>query len=191
MSLPKRTGGKQQFSSECRPNPLLARTQPELGSNTDAASRTFEKANQVKNRVTRASRMPCMPKDHFKYILRPRGGINISNMGSTKVGKAIVEAAGLGSDQMASDIICPNVRQNIMVASTTKWENAERYVRIRSIDLGGCNYEINAYEAAPDDTCKGVIRNIDIADGPAELERNIVNPRNPLALTAKELIPAR
>ncbi|KAH8040828.1 hypothetical protein HPB51_012998 [Rhipicephalus microplus] len=151
------------------------------GPNTDAASRTFENGNQVKNRVTRASRMPNMPKAHFKIILRPRGGSNISKMGSTKVGKAIIEATGLGLDQMASEIICPNVSQNIMVASTPERENAERYVKIRSIDLGGCNYEINAYEAAPDDTCKGVIRNIDVADGTAELERNIVNPKNPLA----------
>ncbi|KAH7939680.1 hypothetical protein HPB52_015817 [Rhipicephalus sanguineus] len=159
----------------------------EAGPNTDAASRTFENGNRVKNRVVRASRMPYMPKDHFKIILRPRGGINISKMGSTKVGKAIIEASGLGSDQTASDIICPNVSQNIMVASTPERENAEKYVRIRSIDLGGCSYEINAYEAAPDDTCKGVIRNIDVADGPAELERNIVNPRNPLALAAKRI----
>ncbi|KAL1475849.1 hypothetical protein MTO96_036971 [Rhipicephalus appendiculatus] len=157
------------------------------GPNTAAASRTFENGNRIKNRVARASRMPYMPKDHFKIILRPRGGINISKMGSTKVGKAIIEAAGLGSDQTTSDIICPNVSQNIMVASTPERENAERYVRIRSIDLGGCNYEINAYEAAPDNTCKGVIRNIDVADGPAELERNIVNPRNPLALAAKRI----
>ncbi|KAH7961000.1 hypothetical protein HPB52_000292 [Rhipicephalus sanguineus] len=187
MSVPKSTGGKQQFPSECRPNPLLAGTQPKLGLTLDAASRTFENGNRVKNRVVRASRMPYMPKDHFKIILRPRGGINISKMGSTKVGKAIIEAAGLGSDQTASDIICPNVSQNIMVASTPERENAEKYVRIRSIDLGGCSYEINAYEAAPDDTCKGVIRNIDVADGPAELERNIVNPRNPLALAAKRI----
>ncbi|KAL1444653.1 hypothetical protein MTO96_045469 [Rhipicephalus appendiculatus] len=157
------------------------------GPNTAAASRTFENGNRIKNRVARASRMPYMPKDHFKIILRPRGGINISKMGSTKVGKGIIEAAGLGSDQTTSDIICPNVSQNIMVASTSERENAERYVRIRSIDLGGCNYEINANEAAPDNTCKGVIRNIDVADEPGELERNIVNPRNPLALAAKRI----
>ncbi|KAL1468041.1 hypothetical protein MTO96_025800 [Rhipicephalus appendiculatus] len=66
------------------------------GPNTAAASRTFENGNRIKNRVARASRMPYMPKDHFKIILRPRGGINISKMGSTKVGKAIIEAAGLG-----------------------------------------------------------------------------------------------
>ncbi|KAH8025121.1 hypothetical protein HPB51_003963 [Rhipicephalus microplus] len=129
--------------------------------------------------------MLYMPKDHFNIILRPLGGINTSKIGSTKVGNAIMEAAGLGLDQTASDVICPNVSQNIMVASTPERENAERYVRIRSIDLGGCNYEINAYEAATDITCKGVIRNMGIADRPAELERNIVNPRNPMALAAK------
>ncbi|KAH8008622.1 hypothetical protein HPB51_000249 [Rhipicephalus microplus] len=90
--------------------------------NTHTASRTFERGNQVKNRVTRASPMSYMPKAHFNIILRPRGGINISKICSTKVGKAIIEAAGLGLDQIATDIICLNVSQNIMVAST-EWEN--------------------------------------------------------------------
>ncbi|KAH8024869.1 hypothetical protein HPB51_001969 [Rhipicephalus microplus] len=74
-----------------------------------------------------------------------------------------------------------------MVASTPERENPERYVRIRSIDLGGCNYDINGNEAARDDTCKGVIRNIDVADSPVKLEINIVDSRNPLALTAKRI----
>ncbi|KAH8024263.1 hypothetical protein HPB51_022382 [Rhipicephalus microplus] len=99
------------------------------GLNPDVASRTFEKGNPVRNRVTRVSCMPYMPKDHFKIILRPRGGINISKIGSAKVGKAVKAAAGLGFDQMASDIICPNISQNKMVASTPERENAERYVQ--------------------------------------------------------------
>ncbi|KAH8038233.1 hypothetical protein HPB51_025053 [Rhipicephalus microplus] len=107
------------------------------GPNTDAASRAFERGNQVKSRVTRASRMSYMPKDHFKIILRPHGGINIGKIGSSKVGKAIIEAAELGLDQTVSDVICLNVSQSIMVASTVERENAETYVRIRSIDLGG------------------------------------------------------
>ncbi|XP_070389483.1 arginine/serine-rich coiled-coil protein 2-like [Dermacentor albipictus] len=56
-----------------------------------------------------------------------------------------------------------------------------------SINLNGCSFEINAYEAAPHNTCKGVIRNVDLADGPTELEKNIVNSRNPLALAVKRI----
>ncbi|KAH8036418.1 hypothetical protein HPB51_000369 [Rhipicephalus microplus] len=44
------------------------------GPNTNAASRAFKKGNQVKNRVTKASRMSYMRKDHFKVILGPHGG---------------------------------------------------------------------------------------------------------------------
>ncbi|KAH7964172.1 hypothetical protein HPB51_027590 [Rhipicephalus microplus] len=95
------------------------------GPNTVAASRTFEKGNQVKNRVTRASCMPYMPKDHFEILLQSRGGLNISKMVPTYVCKAIKEAAGLGLNQTASEIICVNVSQNIMVASTPERETAE------------------------------------------------------------------
>ncbi|KAH8038624.1 hypothetical protein HPB51_002748 [Rhipicephalus microplus] len=117
MSVPKSTGGKQQFLSKCRPC-AASGDSARAGPNTDVASRTFQNCNRVKNRVTRASRMPYMPKDHFKITLRPSGGINISKMGSTKVGKAIIEAAGLDLDQTVSDIICPNVNQKIILAST-------------------------------------------------------------------------
>ncbi|KAH7952113.1 hypothetical protein HPB52_018804 [Rhipicephalus sanguineus] len=100
----------------------------EAGPNTDAASRTFENGNRVKNRVVRASRMPYMPKDHFKIILRPRGGINISKMGSTKVGKAIIEAAGLGSDQTAR-------RSERAMAANVEKEQVDNPLNPRSSEL--------------------------------------------------------
>lgn len=48
-------------------------------------------------------------------------------------------------------------------------------------------YEVNAYEAAPNATCKGVIRRVDIRDSQAMITRNIVHDLNPLALVAKRI----
>ncbi|KAH7983149.1 hypothetical protein HPB52_009648 [Rhipicephalus sanguineus] len=48
-------------------------------------------------------------------------------------------------------------------------------------------YEVNAYETAPDNTSKGVIRGIPIEDRPQELDRKIVNSRNPTAVAAKRI----
>ncbi|KAH7953419.1 hypothetical protein HPB49_007998 [Dermacentor silvarum] len=80
--------------------------------------RTFENGSSLKNRIAKAARMPYMPQDHFKITLRRRRGLNISNIGSTKIGKVIIEAVGLRSEQIASDIICPNINQKILVSST-------------------------------------------------------------------------
>lgn len=48
-------------------------------------------------------------------------------------------------------------------------------------------YEVNAYEAASNATCKGVIRRVDIRDSQAMITRNIVHDLNPLALVAKRI----
>ncbi|XP_077553506.1 uncharacterized protein LOC144168379 [Haemaphysalis longicornis] len=142
--------------------------------------------SSVVNRVVKASRMPPMPQEHIKIVIRPRGGLNLEKVGPT-VGKAITEAASLSSEQTLHDVICPNITQNIMVASTPLRENADKYARIKFITVAGKVFEVNAYETAPSDTCKGIIRNVDIADGPATLERNILNDRNPLALGVKRI----
>lgn len=141
----------------------------------------------IKNRIVKASRMPPMPEEHIKIVIRPRGGLNLEKVSPPTVGRAIVEAAGLSTEQTKEDVICPNFMQNILVASTPERSNAERYVRLRSIRVADKDFEVSAYETAPHTTCKGVIRNVDIMDGPAVLERSIVNDRNPLAMAVKRI----
>ncbi|KAH7982188.1 hypothetical protein HPB52_003380 [Rhipicephalus sanguineus] len=58
---------------------------------------------KLKNRIVRASRMPPMPKEHIKIVIRPRGGLNITKTGPTVIGRAIVEAAGLNSSETNED----------------------------------------------------------------------------------------
>ncbi|XP_077564720.1 uncharacterized protein LOC144180214 [Haemaphysalis longicornis] len=151
--------------------------------------------SSVVNPVVKASRMPPMPQEHIKIVIRPRGGLNLEKVGPT-VGKAITEGASLSSEQTVHDVICPNITQNIMVASTPLRENADKYARIKFITVAGKVFEVNAYDTAHSDTCKGIIKNVDIPDGPASLEsspvsesckRNIFNDRNPLALGVKRI----
>ncbi|KAH6919402.1 hypothetical protein HPB50_029611 [Hyalomma asiaticum] len=141
----------------------------------------------IMNRVIRASRMPHLPEDNIKIVFRPKGGLNIQKVGPILVSKALVKAANLRQDQTTEDIICPNIMQNIMVASTPFRENADKYADVTAIRIAGKEYEVSPYEAAPSDTCKRVIRHIDTADDHRTIERNIVNDRNPSALAAKRI----
>ncbi|KAH7968182.1 hypothetical protein HPB52_006433 [Rhipicephalus sanguineus] len=141
----------------------------------------------IMNRVIRASRMPPPPQDNIKIVFRPKGGLNLQKVGPILVSKALVTAANLRPDQTTEDTICPNIMQNIMVASTPFRENADKYADVGAIQIAGKQYEVSAYEAAPSDTCKGVIRHIDSADDHRTIERNIVNDRNPTALAAKRI----
>ncbi|KAL1485695.1 hypothetical protein MTO96_031783, partial [Rhipicephalus appendiculatus] len=115
------------------------------------------------------------------------GGLNIAKTCSTVVADAILAATGICTEDQQDDTLCPNVQQNIMVASTPSRENADRYVRVRQIVVLGRTFEVSAYEAAPHSTCKGVIRGIPLVDGPDVIDNKIVNDRNPLALAAKRI----
>lgn len=131
--------------------------------------------------------MPVLPKEDMKIVIRPRGGLDISKIGAATVADAILAAAGLSQDELSQDTLCPNLQQNIMVASTPRRENADRYGRIKQILISGKAHELCAYETAPHSTCKGVIRGIPLQDNPATIDGKIVNQKNPLALAAKRI----
>ncbi|KAH7945784.1 hypothetical protein HPB49_020558 [Dermacentor silvarum] len=152
----------------------------------DSRSRSKTRKN-VKSQVLKAGRMPQLPKNEIKIIVRPKGALNIPKVGSPTVTAAIFQATQLSPEETQDDTICPNVQQNIVVISTPRPLNADRYVRMKSIHVNGVTHEVNAYEAAPDNTTKGVIRGIPLTDNAQEIDVNIINARNPLALAAKRI----
>ncbi|KAL1436263.1 hypothetical protein MTO96_049844 [Rhipicephalus appendiculatus] len=85
---------------------------------------------EAKRNVLKNSKMPPLPRDEIKVIVRPRGGLCIGRVGPSTVAEAIWEAAGFDSDQRSGDTMCPNMVQNIMVISTPSQENADRYVTV-------------------------------------------------------------
>lgn len=68
--------------------------------------------------ITRAARMPAMPREEAKIIVQPRGGLNIARMGATTIMMAVITAAGVTKEEARADTICLNATQNIFVAST-------------------------------------------------------------------------
>ncbi|KAH7964748.1 hypothetical protein HPB49_001139 [Dermacentor silvarum] len=92
----------------------------------EIANKGADGADKLKRRIVKASRMPQLPKEHRKIIVRPRGGLNLNKVSTTAIGEAIVEAAGLTEDQAKGDIVCPNFTQSIVVVSTPDFDHAER-----------------------------------------------------------------
>ncbi|KAL1474250.1 hypothetical protein MTO96_038128 [Rhipicephalus appendiculatus] len=99
--------------------------------------------------------MPQLPKDDLRVIVRPRNGLDMRHVSQIKFAFALAKAADLGKEEIAEDVVCPNFMQNIAVVSTPKEKNARAYASISSVAIGSVEYEVNAYIAAPDDTCKG------------------------------------
>ncbi|KAH7946418.1 hypothetical protein HPB49_024605 [Dermacentor silvarum] len=149
----------------------------------DSRSRSKTRKN-VKSQVLKAGRMPQLPKNEIKIIVRPKGELTIPKVGSPTVTAAIFQATQLSPEETQDDTICPNVQQNVVI-STPRPHNADRYVRMKSIHVNGVTHEANAYEATPDNTTK--IRGIPLTDSAQEIDVNIINARNPLALAAKRI----
>lgn len=95
---------------------------------------------------------------------------------------AIFAVAGTTLQESKEDTMCTNAAQNIIVVSTAHESRASRYAGIRRPCVGDREHEVNAYLSAPNGTAKGVIRGIALTETYQDLQDNIVNDANPLAL---------
>ncbi|XP_077544692.1 uncharacterized protein LOC144157827 [Haemaphysalis longicornis] len=163
--------------------------QPRAAS--DRQPRPSERANFAKRvaaTITKAARMPAvMPREEIKIVMRPRGGLNVARTGASIIMSVIMAAARVTREEAKEDTICTNAAQNIIVVSTPNERRADVYSNIRALNIGGSTYEINAYRTAPEGTVKGVIRGVAIEDTPEEINDNIVNQYNPLAVEAHRI----
>nr|XP_037279858.1 glycine receptor subunit alpha-2-like [Rhipicephalus microplus] len=149
-------------------------------------SRTAASQN-VLRRVVKASRIPNLPRDHFKTIIRPRGGMDVKKTDLLIFKRSLAKAASLTAEQVFDDTLCTNPFQNIFVVATPFEANARAYARVQEISMGSTVIGLAAYVAASDNTCKGVIRGINVDLSDAELTEMIVNRRNPDALGVRRI----
>ncbi|KAH8029650.1 hypothetical protein HPB51_002103 [Rhipicephalus microplus] len=149
-------------------------------------SRTAASQN-VLRRVVKASRIPNLPRDHFKTIIRPRGGMDVKKTDLLIFKRSLAKAASLTAEQVFDDALCTNPFQNIFAVATPFEANARAYARVQEISMGSTVIGLAAYVAASDDTCKGVIRGINVDLSDAELTEMIVNRRNPDALGVRRI----
>ncbi|KAH7978642.1 hypothetical protein HPB49_006258 [Dermacentor silvarum] len=135
--------------------------------------------------ILRASRMPRLPRDDFKIIVRPKDGLNIRNTCGLSLDEAIRKEAVVGDDEMIT--ICPNPTQNILVISTPDETTATKIAMIKVLTINGKRHETNAYVSAPEQMVKGIIRNIPLKYTQDQLTHALVNSRNPSLTYAKRL----
>ncbi|KAH8022399.1 hypothetical protein HPB51_023967 [Rhipicephalus microplus] len=128
----------------------------------------------VKKRLANASRLPHLPREHFRIIVSPRRGLNVKNTSNVWIYQALTTAARLSAANITEDIICSNAMQNIVVISTPSQANAKAYASPEAITFNNARYEVSSYIAAPDNTCKGIIRNIYMEIHEEELRRLLI-----------------
>lgn len=165
---------------------------PQLNEVTQSSKPTSQfseaRAKRIVARITKASRMPLnLPREEQKIVMRPRGGLCLARLEADIVMSAVITAANVPKTAAKADTICTNPTQNIIVISTPDEERARYYASVRSLYVGGRNYETHAYCTAPHGTVKGVIRGIAVENTAEDLHENIVNQANPQALEAHRI----
>ncbi|XP_077531183.1 uncharacterized protein LOC144143282 [Haemaphysalis longicornis] len=166
--------------------------QPQASKDTQNSKSTSQfsesQAKRIVARVTKASRLPVnLPKEERKVIMRPRGGLCLARLEVDVVLSAVITAASVAKTVAMADTICTNPTQNIIVVSTPDEDRANKYANVRSLYIGGKNYETYAYRTAPHGTAKGVIRGIALDATDEDIQNDIMHPANPLALEAHRI----
>ncbi|KAH8027049.1 hypothetical protein HPB51_001945 [Rhipicephalus microplus] len=116
-------------------------------------------------RIVTTSRLPQLPRDTYRIIVRPRNGLDVTKVSQIPFEQALAMAAALAPAEIEEDTICPNGTQNIYVVCTSHKKNACAYVKAQQVRLGDFTYLVSVYPAPPDDTCKGVTRGVDCGRG--------------------------
>lgn len=109
----------------------------DFGAHPATGSRKQQREQKLKQQLIKASRMPYLPKGDFKIIIRPKGGLNIAELGAARVASCVYQAAGIPGEHREDDTVGLNVQQNIIVVTTSSESNADRYQRVEHLVVYG------------------------------------------------------
>ncbi|KAH8008985.1 hypothetical protein HPB51_008556 [Rhipicephalus microplus] len=116
--------------------------------------------NGSAQRLSRKPRQPRLPDDHVKVVIRPRNGLNFSQVRRAQLCDAILREVDLHAMLLKEDIYRTCVEANLIVVSTPHLSSAEIYSRISKLQVKTETYDVRAYVTSPENTAKGVIHNI-------------------------------
>lgn len=104
-----------------------------------------------------AKRLPPLPFRDEKVILRPLGGLRLSDWPRPTLATAIWAAAGVSPSERRDLILRTRPEQNLAVMSTPSSHVADALLKLQELSLGQRTFPVSAYLAAPDDSCKGIV----------------------------------
>ncbi|KAH7945210.1 hypothetical protein HPB49_008122 [Dermacentor silvarum] len=102
-----------------------------------------------------------LPFDHDKVVFRPRDGLNLGAWPQPSVAQAVGVAAGLDAAVLYELIIRIHTDQNLAVISTSDDNVVAELQKVQSISLRLNQHAVQAYVAAPDDSCRAVVPGIE------------------------------
>ncbi|KAH8036688.1 hypothetical protein HPB51_003940 [Rhipicephalus microplus] len=154
---------------------------------TNAGGASMKASRRVKDFLHRrpVPKVPQLPEDDYK--VRPGGGMDLTRQSLALIRDCVLRAAKVQPDIAGEDTLRINMRQNTMIMSTPSLANAKEYSNIKEIMINDKSYATAAYVTAPENTSKGVIDEIPKYDNQEDIEKSLVNQRNPTILHARRM----
>ncbi|KAH9360571.1 hypothetical protein HPB48_012942 [Haemaphysalis longicornis] len=113
--------------------------------------------SQTDKRLPREPRLPPLPLEDYKVVIRPRTGLILAQWLIQCVTNAISAAAQISD--ATQDRITFRIRrdQNLVVVSTPDLDIAKKIQQITTLNMASKQYEVTAHIAVPDNSSKGII----------------------------------
>ncbi|KAH8040752.1 hypothetical protein HPB51_012922 [Rhipicephalus microplus] len=158
---------------------------------TNAGGASKEVSRRLKDFLHRrpVPKEPQLPEEDYKVVIRPGGGLDLTRQSLALIRDCcVLRAAKVQQPDIAGeDTLIINMRQNTMIMSTPSVANAKEYSNIKEIMIDDKSYTTAAYVTAPENTSKGVIHGIPKYDNQEDIEKRLVNQRNPTILHARRM----
>ncbi|KAH6930513.1 hypothetical protein HPB50_014470 [Hyalomma asiaticum] len=171
--LSKELGKEQRWCKIKRNTKKAAPTDGDPATNQPSVAAYTMRAKHYVRKITKASRMPNLPTDGFKIVVRSRNGFNVSNYQKDRIHCCMLNAAGVGRDTAEEDSICVNERRNVIVVSTLSEHRARRNGGICKQRFTDREFEASAYTGAAENTSKRLIRGIPLDEGSADVVKRL------------------
>ncbi|KAH7959692.1 hypothetical protein HPB49_013105 [Dermacentor silvarum] len=139
------------------------------------------------NHITKQSRVPNLPQDEFTVIIRPRAGLNLNEHDGHKLNRNVCIAANIDWHRQNLETVVLNPKQNIIISSTPSVEIAKKIAALKALTIGAKFPEISAYQSAPQNTSKGVVKGIALEYTQKDLNDLILTDRNPRVVATERI----
>lgn len=145
QALSRRT--KQKIKKEMK-------IQASAAKDTQAPEKSEKSA--PKFNVAHKRRIPNLPKQDFKIVIRPKG-MPITSFTVPQITQAIARACPSGVKNLQEAIVRPKWTSNIILVSTPNQEAANEFRTIETLTIGERKYDVKSYVAYSEQEVKGVV----------------------------------
>ncbi|KAH8019054.1 hypothetical protein HPB51_016300 [Rhipicephalus microplus] len=144
-------------------NKCSPRTKPSASfKSEETAGYHIATAHGVVRHLAATSRLSREPRSHIRVIVRLKGGLDLKKVHLIRIAQILETAAKFSPEETPEDIVFPNTSQNFFAVSIPASRNASAYTALRFVHLGSTEYHVSTYMAASDNTCKGVMRGVNV-----------------------------